>query len=109
MDLKTIKETLEATGMPVAYSHFVESENSPLPAPPFIAYLVTGSENLKADNKVYKKVEVVQIELYTDSKDITAESKVEEALNSIDLPFDSTEIYISSEQLFQKIYEVRMI
>ena len=55
MNLQELHLILEATGFPVAYSHFVESENEPLPSPPFIAYLVTYSSNLYADNKCINK------------------------------------------------------
>ena len=109
MNLIIIKEALEAAGYPVAYSHFTESQNNPLPSPPFITYLITGDDNFKADNKVYKKIPIIQVELYTDSKDELAEEKVEAVLNSLKLPYDSSETYIDSEKLFQKIYEVRVI
>lgn len=105
-DLYTI---LAATGYKVAYSHFIESENDPLPDPPFIVYVNTRSSNLIADNKVHTNIENVQIELYTAKKDLVAEKKVMDALDAADLPYQSTETYIESEQLFQKIYEVRMI
>lgn len=100
---------LEAAGFPVAYSHFVESENDPLPDPPFIVYLITRSSNFIADDKVHTNIENVQIELYTNKKDLVAEGKLTAILDAADLPYQSTETYIESEQLFQKIYEVRMI
>jgi hypothetical protein len=109
MNLIELKEILEATGIPVAYSHFTAGDNEPVPDPPFICYLVTYSANFHADNKVYQSVQTVQIELYTDKKDLDAEAKVEAALNDAEIPFQSTEIYIDSEQLFEKIYEVRVI
>jgi hypothetical protein len=109
MILSEIKTILEATGFPVAYSHFIEAENLPVPDPPFICYLVAYSGNFIADNKVYKQIPTVQIELYTDKKDLEAEARVEAALDSNELPYQTTETYIDSEQLFQKLYEVRLI
>lgn len=109
MTLEELHLILQAAGFPVAYSHFVESDNSPLPDPPFITYLITYSSNLSADDQVYKQIQNVQIELYTDKKDLEAESILEEILNANDLPFATTETYIESEALFQKIYEVRLI
>jgi hypothetical protein len=108
MNLQDLKIILEATGFPVAYSHFVESENDPAPDPPFITYLVAYNSNFSADNKVYKTIRNIQIELYTDKKDLEAENILEEVLNENEIPFSSTETYIESEQLFQKIYEVRL-
>lgn len=109
MTLEELALVLQATGFPVAYSHFVESENNPLPEPPFICYLVTYSAHMYADDQVYKSNDNVQIELYTDKKDLEAERILEAVLNDNDLPYITTETYIESEQLFQKIYEVRVL
>jgi protein-disulfide isomerase-like protein with CxxC motif len=109
MTLTELHQILKATGFPVAYSHFVESDNDPIPDPPFVCYLITYSSNLSADDRVYKQVQNVQIELYTDKKDLEAEAILEGILNDNDLPFGTTETYIESEALFQKIYEVRLL
>lgn len=109
ISLEQLAYILQSTGIPVAYSHFVESENDPLPQPPFITYLVAYSSNFGADNAVYYQIRNIQIELYTDTKDIETERKVEQALNDNDLFYQTTESYIESEQLFQKIYEVRLL
>lgn len=109
MTLTELNNLLVATGYPVAYSHFIKTVNTPLPSPPFICYLSTGSSNFFADNKVYKKINDIQIELYTTKKDLVAESKLETLLDENEIPYDSTEVWIESEKLFQKIYEVRLI
>ena len=108
MNLFELKNILEATGFPVAYLKFVETENNPLPQPPFIVYLSAYSSNFMADNKVHKEIDNVQIELYTDKKDVVAETKVAEVLNQNEIPFQTTESFIDSENLYQKIYEVRL-
>lgn len=109
MTLSDIYTILKATGYPVAYSHFTSSPNTPLPTPPYITYLSAYSSNLKADNKVYKKIDNLQIELYTAKKDLTAEKTLEDVLDANDIAYESTEAWIDSEKLFQKIYEVRLI
>lgn len=108
MTLEQLALILQSTGLPVAYSHFVQSENEPLPQPPFITYLVAYSSNFGADNKVYYQIRNIAIELYTDTKDLEIERIVEQTLNDNELFYQSTESYIESEQLFQKIYEVRL-
>lgn len=100
---------LKATGFPVAYSHFKSSPNTPLPSPPYITYLSAYSSNLKADDKVYKKINNYQTELYTANKDLIAEKKIEDLLDNNDIAYESVGTWIDSEQLFQKIYEVRLI
>jgi uncharacterized membrane protein len=59
-----------------------------------------------ADDKVYKKIRNIQIELYTTKKDLNAEQKLENALDQHDIAYESTETYIQSENIYQKIYEV---
>lgn len=103
MTLTELKKLLDATGFPVAYSHFNEAK--PVP---YITYLVTYSSNFHADNKVHKQIPNVDIELYTDKKDLQAESTVENILDANEIPYDTVETFIDSEKLFQKIYEVRL-
>lgn len=109
MTLNDIYTILKATGYPVAYSHFTATTNNPLPTPPYITHLSAYSSNLKADNRVYKKIDNIQIELYTTKKDLTAEKKLEDLLDTNEVAYESTETWIDSEKLFQKIYEVRLI
>ena len=104
MTLAELKNILDATGYPVAYSHFKET-----PSVPFIAYIVAYSSNHFADNKVDKKVQIVQVELYTDFKDLGAEETLENLLDENEIPYETTETFIESEQLFQKIYEFGVI
>ena|SRR5699024_5817733 len=103
MTLIELKRLLDATGYPVAYSHF----NKPR-ATPFITYLVTYSSNFHADNKVHRSISNVDIELYTSKKDLQAEQTLEGLLNEHELPFDKVETYIDSEKIYQIIYEVRL-
>ncbi|MBT2736164.1 hypothetical protein [Bacillus sp. ISL-7] len=104
MTLIELKAILEASGYPVAYSHFNESIT-----PPYICYLITYSSNLMADDKVYKKIDNVQIELYTSKKDLVAENNLETLLDENEIPYESIETFIQAEQIFQKIYEVRLL
>lgn len=103
MTLAELNSLLRATGYPVAYSHF----NDARPVP-YITYLVTFSSNFIADNKVHKKIQNVDIELYTDKKDLNAEATLEAILDANNIPYDTVETFIESEKLFQKTYEVRL-
>ena len=64
-------QILKGLGIPFAYDHFAEGE---APEPPFICYLVYGSNNMFADDSVFLKVERVYVELYTDKKDPVTEA-----------------------------------
>ena len=65
-------EILKSAGFPYAYDHFAEGE---APDPPFVCYLLPGSDNFSADGKVYYRISEVRVELYTDQKDFAAEGK----------------------------------
>jgi hypothetical protein len=101
MTLVELKQLLDTVGYPVAYSHF----NNP-PNPPYIVYLEAYSSNFMADDKVYKKIRNIQIELYTTKKDLNAEQKLENALDQHDIAYEKTETWIDSEKLYQILYEV---
>lgn len=109
MNLIELKKILEATGYPVAYSHFTATLTNPVPAPPYICFLEDNSANLMADNKVYHKINDLNIELYTTKKDLVAEAKLEQVLDDHEIPYDSYGTFIESEKLYQKIYETRLI
>lgn len=108
MTLVELKKILEATGYPVAYSHFTATETNPLPKTPYICYLVAYSPNFIADNKVYQHIDNVQVELYTGKKDLQAEIRLESILDEHELPYKPTEIFIESEKLFQRLYEIKI-
>ena len=96
---------LEETGIPFAYDHFAEGESSD---PPFICYLLPQSDNFSADGKVYLKVSSVNIELYTDSKDLAVEQTLEAVLDTHGIFYDKTEVWIESEKLYEVLYSFEM-
>ena len=91
----------QLTGIPYAYSHFAEGE---APDPPFICYLCPGSDNFSADGKVYKKINEVRIELYTDKKEPATELRLETVLDNADIFYNKTETWIESEKLYEVLY-----
>lgn len=96
---------LEETGIPFAYDHFAEGES---PDPPFICYLLPQSDNFSADGRVYLKVSSVNIELYTDSKDLSVEQKLEAVMDAFSIFYDKTEVWIESEKLYEVLYSFEM-
>ena len=92
---------LKESGIPFAYDHFAEGES---PDPPFICYLLSESDNFSADGKVYLKVSVVHIELYTDEKSPATEQLLEDVLDTQDIFYEKSEIWIESEKLYEVLY-----
>ena len=101
MTIEELAAMLQGTGIPFAYDHFAEGES---PSPPFICYLLPGSDNFAADGQVYYRINQVRIELYTDSKDLAVESKVEKALDDAGIFYNKSEVWIESEKLYEVLY-----
>lgn len=91
--------------IPFAYDHFAEGES---PEPPFICYLIPGSNNFAADGMVYFKLNEVRIEMYTDFKDIALESRVEDVLDRHGIFYNKSETWIQSEKLYEVMYVFEM-
>ena len=92
-------------GLPSAYDHFAEGEAVD---PPFIIYLMPGSNNLSADGKVYYKINIIHIELYTDAKDPEVERQVEAVLDEPGIFYDKAEVWIDTEKLYEVLYSFQM-
>ena len=88
-------------GLPFAYDHFAEGES---PEPPFLCYLIPGSDNFAADGKVYHKGANVHVEIYTDKKDLAVEKKVEDVLDAHEVFYNKSETLIISERLYEVLY-----
>jgi hypothetical protein len=107
--LQELYTALKAIGYPVAYSHFEDTPQNPAPKLPYITYHEAYSSDLMADNRNYVDIPVIQIELYTDKKDLTAEAAVQNKLKELGLPYSKTGTYLEDEKLFQTIYEIQLI
>lgn len=103
--MKRIAELIKSMGLPFAYDHFAEGES---PAPPFICYLTPGSDNFAADGRAYYKINFVNIELYTDTKDPSVEQKVESVLDANGVFYDKSETWIESEKLYEVLYQFEL-
>ena len=94
-------DILKSAGFPYAYDHFAEGE---APDPPFVCYLLPGSDNFSADGKVYYRISEARVELYTDQKDLAAERKLEDALDACGIFYEKSETVVDSEKLYVVLY-----
>ena len=96
---------LAEMNLPYAYDHFVEGES---PDPPFLVFLHPGSNHFAADGKVYFKVNRLNIELYTDKKDVELEETVEAVLDRHGIFYGKSEVWIESENLYEVLYQMEV-
>lgn len=99
-----LADGLELTGYPVAYRRFKSPQ-----APPFVVYLFAEGADLMADNENYLPIGDYHVELYTANKDPTAEAAVETQLKALGLPWAKLETFIDTENMYQILYQVRLI
>ena len=99
--MEEMVQIIQEMQIPFAYDHFAEGES---PDPPFICYLIPGSNNFAADGKVYFRINQVRIELYTDSKDLAVERKMEMVLDESGIFYNKSEVWIQSEKLYEVLY-----
>ena len=100
-----VPKMLKEMKVPFAYDHCAagESEN-----PPFLVYLYPRAANFAADGIAYYKKDRMQIELYTDKKDIRLEERIEAVLDKYGLFYSKSETWISSEKLYEVLYETEV-
>lgn len=103
MTLAELKTALESTGLPVAYRSWAVGH---VPAMPYIVYLFAHSDNFAADNKVYSQSLSIDIELYSETKDLTSETLIEQTLDGVPVYWEKEETYIDSEDCYEVVYTV---
>lgn len=106
MTHEDILKILEVSGLPAAYDHFAEGES---PDPPFLVFLLPGSVNLFADDKVYQRIMDLNVELYTDKKDPVTEKALEDIFEENELPWEKSETWIESEKLYEVLYQMTIL
>lgn len=105
MEHKKVKEMIEELGIPYAYDHFAEGES---PKPPFVIFYYPRTSNFAADGIAYFKKNVLNVEVYTDEKDIELEERIEAVFERHGLFFVKTEVWIESEKLYEVLYEMEV-
>ncbi len=105
MTHQEVMTMLAEMNLPYAYDHFVEGES---PDPPFLVFLYPGSNHFAADGKVYFRVNRLNIELYTDKKDVELEETVEAVLDRHGIFYGKSEVWIESENLYEVLYQMEV-
>lgn len=102
-DLFTLLNSTATFENKVAYRAFPVGNAPDLP---YICILATNTDNFNADNKVYKVIQGVDVELYTENKEPDTEAALEAVLDGADIPWDKFEEFLDSENCYQITYEI---
>lgn len=111
MTLSELKTALEGVNSgafqgKVAYRAFPVDA---APALPFICFYETDTDNFVADSMVYHRIQNVDIEFYSDQKDVESERAIESMFASNLIIWEKTaENYIQSENMQMVVYEIKI-
>lgn len=95
-----IIDTLKKTGLPCAYSHFTKPQ-----APPYLVYVGRGQDNLAADDTLYWRENIYQVEYYFTRKNEQHEKAIEDTLLSDGYIFTKSEdVYLEADDVFLIYY-----
>lgn len=100
-----VMSMMDEMKIPYAYHHFAEGES---PDPPFMVFLYPGADNFSADGVPYYKIKRLEVEVYTDLKDIKLEDRVESVLEKHETFYSKSETWIESEKLYEVLYEMEV-
>ena len=98
MTLPELKKKIDTLGIPVAYHCFAPGQ---VPELPYIVYYSDDDVGFYAEC-------AVTIEVYSAQKDLELESKIKKLLNDNQLPYESYESFLDSENMYLKAYEINI-
>lgn len=105
MTLPELKKKIDTLGLPVAYYCFAPGQ---VPELPYIVYYADEDVGFYADDIVYYEECAVTIEVYSTQKDLQLETKIKKLLNDNQLPYESYESFLDSENMYLKAYEINI-
>jgi hypothetical protein len=106
MTYQEIASMIQSIGLPFTYDSF---PNNVAPTPPYIVFNYPQNDDFGADNTNYVSIDVLNIELYTRTKDFATESTIESILNRNGFYYEKSETYVRSENLYQITYVTQVI
>ena len=104
MTLKEIATMISTIGYPYRYSHFSETPN-----PPYVVFYYPSETDPHADNSNYINKRQFFVELFTKTKDATAEALVESVLKQNGFSWYKQTDFLNDEKLFQTTYEMEVL
>lgn len=100
---KLMQDIEEAAGLN-GYTYFC-FRSGEVPPLPYAVFYHPQTETESADNKTWARIQTTNIELYTEQKDFDIEQKLEGVLTAHEITWEKSESYLSSEKMFEVLYE----
>lgn len=99
MTLKDIKDRCDTAKITYQYGYVRDGVK-----PPYLCAVLADSNNFVADNKVYKKIDAIELYYTYKNKDITMEETIENVILDGVVWRKGEESWLSDEQVWQQIY-----
>lgn len=110
MQYTDIKTMVAETNLSATYYSWPEDDPlHPVPPLPYLVWYLPSTENVAADDKVYKVIQTLNLELYTATKDFATEATVEAVLDSWGMVWEKQETYIDTEHMYEVLYIMEVI
>ena len=106
MTISDLNSILQEMGLPFAYYQFNDDTPQQLP---FICWVITGHDDLFADDVNYVPIQRVVIELYTNAKDFALEEQVRGVLTQHGIAFAQDGEEIDSEKMHLETFVTEII
>lgn len=106
MTIQNIHTMLGQTGLSNTYYSWPENQ---APSLPYLVWYLPSSDNFAADDKVFKRVDSLNVELYTKTKDFAKEAAVEAVLDANNMVWDKVETFLDDENMYEVLYEMEII
>lgn len=106
MTFKEIPQMIESIGLPFTYDFF---PNNIAPDLPYIVFNYPNRDDFGADNINYTKISILNVELYTATKDFELEKKVESVFEQNGFFYEKSEAYIRNENIYQISYVMQFV
>lgn len=107
MTRKEVAAVIKSIGLPFVYYAWKEKE---APELPYICYYYPDEDFEAADNEHFAKIARLNVELYTENKDLQLEDTAEAALDTDELSIVAkSSTYLQDEQMYETLYELEVI
>lgn len=106
--VENLIERAKALGLPIANREFEETEETPIPSPPYLVYLIPHERHRGADAVNNIREIDFSLELYTDTFDTKRESLEAQVENKVlfDVQAEKYVANVDGENMVQSAWEV---
>ena len=104
MKMQDVADMVNGTGLTNVFDHFTVE-----PAPPYVVFYFPAEPDFHADNSNYARRAELHVELFSKSRDLTSEGKIETALRNAGLSWYKSIDFLNDELIYQTTYETEVL